>query len=422
VGDSLIERLFGEPVQLDALADDAVARQLIDRIQTEKQAYFKEPDLVEKQRRELRILGLLCELAAKLVGAKRGQVLQNMSAQVPPMGDAYLSREQRKLKETFEAELARYQALLEQVQEVYHRVQAMQAGKVPVEARDVDALRTQLGLSFIWRLDFAEVFADKGGFDVVIANPPYITFSRVTGSGRRNRAKDKEVKELLARLYPDSAEYKISTYAVFMNKGIALLQSKGVMCYVIPDSFLIGRYFSKLRNLILRTCRIKRIVLFTEDFWQHGVVGFPVIAIFRREVDSNKRNPNKLTATLAPTLQIFEKQVVAEHQYQQSYFSTVKFDRFRLFFRNEDMAFVEQMEQNTVPAGEIVSMHVGIRPKVGYEKIQADGKKGATWYPGLVKGSEVTRFSVNWGGNYINVSPGIRYIAKIICSRRRAFR
>jgi hypothetical protein len=157
VGDSLIERLFGEPVQLDALADDAVARQLIDRIQTENQAYFKEPDLVEKQRRELRILGLLCELAARLVGAKRGQVLQKMSAQVPSMGDAYLSREQRKLKETFEAELARYQALLEQVQEVYHQVQAMQAGKVPVEARDVDALRTQLGLSFIWRLDFAEL-------------------------------------------------------------------------------------------------------------------------------------------------------------------------------------------------------------------------------------------------------------------------
>ena len=59
VGDSLIERLFGEPGQLDQLAGDTVARALVDRIQTEKRGYFKEPNLWEKQRRELRILELM---------------------------------------------------------------------------------------------------------------------------------------------------------------------------------------------------------------------------------------------------------------------------------------------------------------------------------------------------------------------------
>jgi len=409
VGDSLVERLFGEPVQLDELADDAVARGLIDRIQTEKRGYFKEPNLWEKQRRELRILGLLCQLAAKLVGAKRGAVLTKMSAEVPGLFDAFgeglLTRRQLKAKQEAEAELARYDGLMEQVKAVYDQVQAMQTGELPAGARDMDGLRIQLGLSFLWRLDFAEVFADKGGFDVVIANPPYVTFSRVTGSGKRDRTKDKEMKKLLARLYPGSAEYKISTYAVFMGKGIELLQSGGVMCYVVPDSFLIGRYFSKLRNLVLGTCRIERLVLFTEDFWKHGVVGLPVIAIFRREIDSAKRNLNELIATLATTLQAFEKQVLQEHKYQQSYFSTIRFDRFRLFFRSEDMLFVKQMERNAIPASEVVSMHVGIRPKVGYAKIQADEKQGASWHPGLVKGSEVTRFLVNWGGKYINVSP-----------------
>ena len=103
VGDSLIERLFGEPVQLDELAEDAVARQLIDRIQAEKRAYFQEPDLAEKQRRELRILELLCELAAKLVRAKRGAVLQRRSSEVPGLfgefGAGLLTRKQKKAKE-----------------------------------------------------------------------------------------------------------------------------------------------------------------------------------------------------------------------------------------------------------------------------------------------------------------------------------
>jgi len=178
VGDSLIERLFDEPVQLDQLADDVMARQLIDRIQTEKQGYFKEPDLWEKQRRELRILELVCELTAKLVGAKRGAVLQKMSAEVPGLFDAFgeglLTKKQLKAKREAEAELARYDGMMEQAKAGYEQVRAMQTGELPAEARDVDGLRTQLGLSFIWRLDFAEVFADKGGFDVVIANPPYI--------------------------------------------------------------------------------------------------------------------------------------------------------------------------------------------------------------------------------------------------------
>jgi len=231
VGDSLIERLFGEPVQLDELADDALARQLIDRIQTEKQAYFKEPDLWEKRRSELHILGLLCELAAKLVGAKRGAVLTQMSAQVPQMGDEFLSREHRKLKETFEAELARYAGLLEQVQGVYDQVWAMQSGEVLAEARDMDALRTQLGLSFLWRLDFAEVFADQGGFDMVIANPPYL---RIQQLGQENRTQFKKQFK--------TATGKYDIYVLFVEQGTGVLKNNGVLVYIMPNKFLNAAY------------------------------------------------------------------------------------------------------------------------------------------------------------------------------------
>jgi len=231
VGDSLVERLFGEPVQLDELADDAVARQLIDRIQTEKQAYFKEPNLWEKQRRELRILGLLCELAAKLVGAKRGAVLTKMSAEVPGLfdvfGEGLLTKRQLKAKREAEAELARYDTLMEQAKAVYDKVQAMQSGEVPIEARDVDALREHLGLSFIWRLDFAEVFADKGGFDAIIGNPPYgIVF-------------DESVKHYLEQLYPTFVRNN-DVYVAFSQKGIELLKSNGVFSFIMPNTFLLA--------------------------------------------------------------------------------------------------------------------------------------------------------------------------------------
>jgi len=251
VGDSLIERLFGEPVQLDELADDAVARQLIDRIQTEKQGYFQEPDLWEKRRRELRILGLLCELAAKLVGAKRGAVLTQMSGQVPQMGDAFLSRQHRKLKEAFEAELARYAGLLEQVKRVYDQVRAMQSSEAPTEARDVDALRTQLGLSFIWRLDFAEVFADKGGFDVVIANPPYI---------RQERFSDQ--KPLLKAAFPDVYQGVADLYVYFYRQGLALARPKGVLTFISSNKFFRAGYGKALRTYLRDNTWLKTVIDF----------------------------------------------------------------------------------------------------------------------------------------------------------------
>ena len=40
---------------------------------------------------------------------------------------------------------------------------------------------------FIWKLEFSEVFKDSGGFDVVIANPPYVDSEEMTKSNKSYR-------------------------------------------------------------------------------------------------------------------------------------------------------------------------------------------------------------------------------------------
>jgi type I restriction-modification system DNA methylase subunit len=251
VGDSLIERLFGEPVQLDALADDAQVRVLIDRIQAEKQAYFMEPNLWEKRRRELHILELMCELAVKLVGAGVEKVMQRMLAAVPSMGEAFMSREHRKLKAEFEAELERYQSVMEQAKAAYGKVQAMQAGELPAGTRDVNALRVELGLSFIWRLDFTEVFADKGGFDVVIANPPYGV----------------DVSTL-------QDDYSSSdSYSVFFEQSLRLTRHRaGLVCFIMPTSWETGEGFVAFRKWLFRSTRVKSLVNLPYDVFEVAYV------------------------------------------------------------------------------------------------------------------------------------------------------
>jgi type I restriction-modification system DNA methylase subunit len=114
-------------------------------------------------------------------------------------------------------------------------------------------------------------------FNVVIGNPPYVSF----GLRGVSKIADGQYKYLKSN-YPNSAEYKISMYAVFMERALQLLAQDGRFGFVIPDSFLLGRYFSKLRKYILDNCKIVEIVLFSKDFWKYGVVGRPVVIILEK--------------------------------------------------------------------------------------------------------------------------------------------
>jgi type I restriction-modification system DNA methylase subunit len=398
VGDSLIERLFGEPVQLDQLADDAVARQLIDRIQTEKQAYFKEPDLWEKQRRELRILGLLCELAAKLVGAKRGAVLTQMSVQVPSMGDEFLSREHRKLKEAFEVELARYAGLLEEVKSVYDQVRAMQTGEVPIEARDVDALRTQLGLSFLWRLDFAEVFADQGGFDVVIANPPYIRQERFS-----------EQKPLLRAAFPDVYHGVADLYVYFYRRGLALIRPKGVLTFISSNKFFRAGYGEALRTYLRDNTRLKTVIDFGDlPIFEATTYPCVLVASNRRPGDGEAR-AQALNVRSMATLEYLADAVQRDGwpQPQQSLHP----DGWALE-RPEVLALLEKLRRSGTPLGEYIGgrFYRGVTTGLNEafvidqatrDRLIAEDPRSAEIIKPWIRGRDIDRWRVDWPGLYL---------------------
>ncbi|MBW2984472.1 N-6 DNA methylase [Candidatus Woesearchaeota archaeon] len=240
-------------------------------------------------------------------------------------------------------------------------------------------------------------------FDAVVGNPPYISFG---ARGTRGKGK-KDLLDAIRHAYPNSAEYKISIYAVFMDRALQLLREGGEFGFIVPDSFLLGRYFSKIRRHILDTCKIKEVVLFQKDFWQYGVVGRPVIIMLQKEPDGRARAGNRLTAKLCLKEEDLETGNFRSHSYRQDYFEALPFNRFRLFFDAPSKQLVETMERDSMDLGDMVEIHVGIRSKVGQRGIVSDTKKGANWKRGLVSGSEVTRYSVDYAGNYIRVDPKV---------------
>ncbi|MCG2727447.1 MAG: N-6 DNA methylase, partial [Candidatus Methanoperedenaceae archaeon] len=260
---------------------------------------------------------------------------------------------------------------------------------------------------FNWEEEFAAVF-DKAlpegekGFDVVIGNPPWVSFG-LRGVGKV----EKELDDFVREKYPNSAEYKLSVYGIFMNRAIDLMADKAIFGFIVPDSFLLGRYFSKLRRYILDKARIIEILMIVEDFWPHGNVGRSVIILLQKERNENGRKNNDVVVKLCGTLDDLHKKNFKTYSYKQNYFETIPYNRFRMFFDKLSKDFVDKREEDTIHLKEIVSIHTGVRSKIGQKNIIDKEKKGETWKKGLISGSEIGKYHLKWDGYFINIEPSI---------------
>ena len=93
--------------------------------------------------------------------------------------------------------------------------------------------------TFEWRIEFPEVLDEKGefiGFDVVLANPPYI------------RQEELKIKEFLKnyKVYHSRADI----YVYFYELGINLLKEKGILGYITSNKFFRAAYGEKLREFL----------------------------------------------------------------------------------------------------------------------------------------------------------------------------
>lgn len=106
---------------------------------------------------------------------------------------------------------------------------------------------------FLWKLEFAKVFKENGGFDIVIGNPPYI------GEGKK-----KEVFIPVQNTEFGKKYYigKMDFWYFFTSLGIELLKDNGILNYIAPNNWLTTFGGKKMRNHIMKETIIKEFVDF----------------------------------------------------------------------------------------------------------------------------------------------------------------
>lgn len=232
-------------------------------------------------------------------------------------------------------------------------------------------------------------------FDIVIGNPPYVGF----GSRDSSKITSDDKKKIIA-LFPNSAEYKINMYPLFMEAGIKLLTKNGIQSYITPDSFLIGRYFSKIRKYINDSLSIKNILLFSEKVFDSATVGYSVVYILRngKDEDNFVKVANVNTSDLG-NLNYYE--------YNQSIFDKTDYNRFRLYFNVNTQKIIEKIDTQENKLSKYFTGRTGIRSKIGQKNIISKNNDKITYKKGIISGGQIGRYWISYEGDFINVDKEI---------------
>ena len=105
----------------------------------------------------------------------------------------------------------------------------------------------------LWQLDFARVFREKGGFDIVIGNPPYI--------GEEGH---KELFQSVAATMFGCKYYmgKMDFWYFFTSKAIHLLRNNGVLSFIAPNNWMTTAGGKNMRKHIITETTLLQFTTF----------------------------------------------------------------------------------------------------------------------------------------------------------------
>lgn len=230
------------------------------------------------------------------------------------------------------------------------------------------------------------------GFDYIVGNPPYISF----GLNRVGKL-PAEQAAYLRRNYPHSAQYKLSYYALFLERSIQVLKTGGYLGFITPDSYLLGRYYSKIREYILQTCSIQAISLVKRNVFAGVLVGTPAITIL-------KKGSWNTAETVAVSRIDSSGAGEDPYRYEQRYFAWQVYSRFRLFFHAKDKMLIDKIEAAPYLFKDFTKIRTGMRSLTRQADIKGKTKLGPTWRQGLISSGQVLPFCLTYQGDWLDVN------------------
>ncbi|MCB9487567.1 MAG: N-6 DNA methylase [Deltaproteobacteria bacterium] len=246
---------------------------------------------------------------------------------------------------------------------------------------------------FDWAAAFPEVFDEAdAGFDVVVGNPPYLSFGL-----RDLRNLDRTLADEYRRRFPDSAQYKLSVYALFVDRTRALLREGGAAGLLLPDSYLTGRYFERLRTAALDGGRrVRGVRQIRRTLWPSVHAGTATVLTFGREATPGER-----------VSLVWQEKVGDAPSDRREYtlpcdeWRRVARGRFVFLLSDAERKFFDIVTDGSPPLSSLVRFSSGLIGRQGRSSILHEAAADDSYAPVIESGRQLAPFRVEWTGRYV---------------------
>ena len=281
---------------------------------------------------------------------------------------------------------------------------------------------------FDWQVEFAEVFAPElaketlsgkmagvvnqaggqmemtaapkeGGFDIVLANPPYVRHELLG-----------DYKKVLKPVYPEVYAGTADLYVYFYGRAHQLLKKDGVACFISSNKWLRAGYGENLRQHLLDKQAFRRVVDFGELPVFDTAATFPAIFLWQKK----SRKENATHYAVVKNLQKCYEEGIREHV--DSVGETLPASQFgikkpRLVSR-QTAKLRETMEANGIPLGKYVGNQMyrgivtGLNKAFIIDRVTRDdliekNPKSAEIIKPLLKGDDVRHYEIHYRERFV---------------------
>ncbi len=228
------------------------------------------------------------------------------------------------------------------------------------------------------------MFGLKGGFDVVIGNPPYVDIKGL----------DKAVaKELFGRF--STARNRINLYSFFIESSHSLLSDRGTLSFIIPNSLLVNESYTLVRKLLMPD--VTSLIKLPDGIFEAVVETILLFATKGAEGDVVHAKHYEYNA-------VIDFACIEFQTFSRKKWSTDDEWRFNIFSTNKELALCEKIAADAAPLDSFADFSLGITPYDKYKghsqklikarEYHASSKLSDEYVP-LIDGSNIQRYIVD---------------------------
>jgi len=370
VGDSLISKFDGEIVEINwerkssvGKADEYVknVQRLLLEVADKQKKYFN-PNNKNKKKLQAEIRNLKIELLINQLSFNKELYISKTVQKggfMPTASDIKHNTERELQIKVFDKLISKLKNLLKNPDEPFNH--------------------------FDWKLDFPEILnpmleKNKGGFDIVIANPPFVSIEGIEWDNRR----------YYETVYK-TAKGRFDLYSLFIEKALELKLSDGVFIYIIPGKFLNNKQFATARKLVCDRQSVL-VIKIDEKVFENAQVDNVIVESYTTQTPIYKSfRLSKNNLTFISEVDISE--ILKD-----------KDSVFKIDINEDNEKLIKEIEKDCVRIKEIAEVKDGIVAGAIKDLLFLDKKKDKDSHK-LYFGKHVFKFKLNETDVWVNYKP-----------------